>query len=210
MTRFAALIALLAAAPAALSAADSCIKLDVELLRYSPHGDFIEKGPPGALDFVYDDRFKIQIAGNMPGLFQLVTINPANKKNFDIQPVLSDGASAVTLPCGGAQSCRNGDDFFVFTDDGGAALAEVEVLMIYYFPCRAEDALANRVIKPIADALPSCITALPALREGEFQIARYESIVQGKAKTRVCTPPLDTAGRVVLDQRVDFTVARKR
>lgn len=144
--------------------------LDVRVFVVTPDGRSVAVDP-NQHRFVTGEKFFLQVAGSLPGLFATVNINPAGVRTvIGDQGWLVDGASAVRLPPVDARSKT-----FEMADRPGN-----ETLLIKYWPCRNTDADLSRLPKDISSRLQAC----PGVND---QLA--DAKTDPKPESIILTPP---------------------
>ncbi|SCM66450.1 hypothetical protein [Donghicola eburneus] len=188
--------------------ASECIELDVEFLRYSNEGDFIEKGQPNEIKFRYGDFFKIQIVGNYPGEFQVKATDENDKTSTLGNSYFVFGDAPIVLPCSQGDACADGE-FYEFYDhrlDGNET--NQEVMVIYYLPCKVSGEDMNQNLASVYEQLPNCDPEKPSVGDRDYAMLKYEAVRLTSSKTKVCGREGDSEGRLKLWKKLEFEVAK--
>jgi len=194
------------------SATESCIDLDVRIIRYDSTGKkVLGQFPPQSTIFNYGDLFTLLIDGTLPGTFYFRNINPQGVRSWvpeDGRPAYSNGIDMLLFPCGLPGMCTTGNEKF-HLEDNFAALPtgseSDETLIVYYLPCRTGESEVDSDIAHLAERLPFC-SGLPAPFPKDHRIStmRNESITMIDPENRRCDLPADGEA-IMLFERITMT-----
>jgi len=196
------------------SATESCIDLDVRIIRYDSMNNLVGQTSPRDTVFNYGDLFTLLIDGTLPGTFYLQNIDPAGKHTWvpeDGRPAYSDGTDLLLFPCGLPGMCETGSEKFHLDDKlSTRPMGSVsdETLIIYYLPCRTGEPEVDSDIAHLAERVPYC-TGLPAPFPKDHRIStmRNESITMVDPENRRCDLPADGEA-IMLFERITMTAQR--
>ncbi|MFD1624867.1 hypothetical protein [Azospirillum griseum] len=152
-------------------------------------------GHPFAVDpnqhrFATGEKFFLQVAGSLPGLFATINTNPNGVRTvIGDRGWLVDGTSSVRLPPADAQSKT-----FEMADQPGS-----ELLIIKYWPCRDDDVDLSRLPTKITSRLQACSRIHAQLAETATD-PKPESIILSPPQTTNTvdlTRPMPSSGPIV-------------
>lgn len=212
--KIARLTFLLLLAASTASATESCIALDVRVVRYDSMNNYVGQTSPQGTTFNYGDNFELLIDGTLPGTFYLQNINPAGERKWvpeDGRSAYSDGTGALLFPCGLSGMCTTGYEKFHFDDDFSTrptGSRSDETLIIYYLPCRTGDSAVDSDIAQLTERLPYCNgQPTPFPEDHRISTMRNESLTMVDPENRRCDLPADNEA-IMLFERITMTAQR--